>query len=227
MTMPDDLLFAPLVEACVTSLREAREAEQEGARRLELCVELEVGGLTPPRGLLAAVVDAVQIPVCAMVRDRAGDFCYTPREVDEMVASASRLAAEGAAGLVWGGLGPDGLPDADQLRRILEAAGSLPLTFHKAFDEVPVSWQPDAAASLADLGVARILTAGGPGRAIDNVDQLKTLVDTTADRLTVLAGGSLRGDHVCDLLARTGCREIHARCAGVAGIVEALGSACR
>jgi copper homeostasis protein len=211
-----------LIEACVTSVEEAVEAERLGADRLELCVDLEVGGLTPPPGLLASVVDAVSIPVFGMVRDRPGDFHYSKAEGDGMVESAARLVSEGAQGLVWGALDPDGMPDVPQSVRLIQAAQGLPLTFHRAFDEVPGASMIDAALTLGEAGVARILTSGGPGRALDHAPALNALATATGHHPTILVGGGVRGDHVADLVARTGCTEVHVRLAGVAGIVAAF-----
>ncbi|MGX8707997.1 MAG: copper homeostasis protein CutC [Bacteroidales bacterium] len=60
----DDLL----IESCCTSLDEARWAETRGANRIELCTDLSVGGLTPPRDLIREVVQALTIPVNVLIR---------------------------------------------------------------------------------------------------------------------------------------------------------------
>ncbi len=46
----------PTVEIAVTDPQGARVARAAGAHRLELCVALEVGGLTPSPGLVERVV---------------------------------------------------------------------------------------------------------------------------------------------------------------------------
>ena len=61
-----------LVEACVTSLDEAVSSVGAGAHRLELCRDLDVGGLTPGLDLLAAVKASVAVPIFCMARPRAG-----------------------------------------------------------------------------------------------------------------------------------------------------------
>ena len=73
-----------LVEACVDAIDAAREAEQGGAGRLELCGELLQGGVTPSAGLIEAVKSKVKIPVCVLIRPRTGDFLYTDDEIDVM-----------------------------------------------------------------------------------------------------------------------------------------------
>ncbi|MDA0312439.1 MAG: copper homeostasis protein CutC [Gemmatimonadetes bacterium] len=209
-----------LVEACVTTVDEARAAEGAGAHRLELCRDLSVDGLSPSAALVGLVLEVVAIPVFVMIRPRAGGFVYTSTEVEEMLAEIQTLAAAGAAGVVCGLLAAAGRVDAANTRRLVEAARPLPVTFHRAFDQADD--QLRALEAVAEAGVTRILTGGGPGRAIDQADRLAELVRMAGDSVTVLAGGGVRGDHVADLIARTGATEVHARAAGIPGIVQAL-----
>lgn len=214
-----------LVEACVTSVEEAVAAEAAGARRLELCRDLEVGGLTPGLDLLAAVKGAVAVPVFCMARPRAGGFVYAAEEVDATLRDVRALEAAGADGIVAGFLDPGGRVDAGATARAVGVAGDLPVTFHRAFDELP---DPLAALSaLAHVGVSRVLTAGGPGSARENTDVLARLVAGATEglagkRVEILVGGRVRADHVGHLVAYTGAREVHARATAVPGVCQAL-----
>lgn len=209
-----------VVEACVTSVAEAVASVRAGAHRLELCVDLEVGGLTPGVELLGAVVEAAGAPVFTMVRPRPGPFRVPPTEIDRMAATVATLRAAGARGIVLGVLDADGGIDGPALSTLVAAARPLPVTFHRAFDEVGDA--EAALETLLEMGVARVLTGGGPGRAWDQRDRLAELVRAAADRLTVLAGGGVRDNHVVELVAATGVREVHARAAGIPGVVQAL-----
>ena len=60
-----------LIESCCTTLDEALSAQSRGADRIELCVDLSVGGVTPPRNLIRDVVAALTIPVNVLVRPAA------------------------------------------------------------------------------------------------------------------------------------------------------------
>ncbi len=191
-----------------------------GAHRLELCVDLEVGGLTPPSDLVEAVVEGVDVPVFAMVRPRAGDFRPRPGEVDTMLRSVEESRRAGVAGLVAGVLDERGDVHGPATEALVSAAAGLPITFHRAFDHGP---DPDAALeSLVELGVTRVLTGGGPGRAWEGRDRLRRLVARAAGRIVVLVGGGVRGDHAAELARFTGAREFHARASGVPGVVGAL-----
>ncbi|NBT88789.1 MAG: copper homeostasis protein CutC, partial [Flavobacteriaceae bacterium] len=61
-----------IVEICVQSLDGAKMAQAMGADRLELCMGLEVGGLTPSMGLITQVKSQTQIPVHVLIRPRIG-----------------------------------------------------------------------------------------------------------------------------------------------------------
>ncbi|NJD17671.1 MAG: copper homeostasis protein CutC [Gemmatimonadetes bacterium] len=208
-----------LVEACVTTVDEAVGAARAGAHRLELCVELEVGGLTPSLELFHAVRAAVDIPVFCMARRQTG-FVTAAGEADAVARDVESLRLAGAPGVVVGFLRADGRVDEVSTRRAVETAGGLPGTFHRAFDHTPDLC--DSLEALAELGVARVLTGGGPGAARDHADTLAALVARSARRVEILVGGRVRGDHVRELVARTGTREVHARAEGVAAVCRAL-----
>ena len=49
-------------------------ADAGGGDRIELCENLEVGGVTPSEGLLKAVKSGTSLPVFVLIRCRAGNF---------------------------------------------------------------------------------------------------------------------------------------------------------
>lgn len=208
-----------LVEACVTDLEEARAAETAGADRLELCRDLDVGGLTPDLHVLEAVVAHVALPVNAMVRRRPGSFRTRPGDVDAMARDVERLVAAGANGIVLGLLGSDRRVDVAATRALVASASGRPVTFPRAFDATPDLLE--ALEDVAGAGVARVLTGGGPGAALEGAPALAELVRRGL-KPAILAGGRVRSDHVVRLVESTGVREVHARGEAVGGIVRAL-----
>lgn len=60
-----------IVESCCASLDEALSAEARGAGRIEICADLSVGGVTPPRELIREVVSRLSIPVNVLIRPSA------------------------------------------------------------------------------------------------------------------------------------------------------------
>ena len=204
----------------MTSVAEAHAAYEAGAGRLELCHRLEVGGLTPSEAMTREVAEAVPVPVYAMIRPRADDDCARAGEVETMLISIERLADAGAAGFVVGLLDGDRSVDEVAVAELVHAAGSRPVTFHRAFDEVRD--RAAAVESLARLGVARVLTSGGAETAWAGRAELRRMVDAAPPGISILPGGRVRGDHVRGLVAWTAVREVHARASGVAGVCRAL-----
>lgn len=213
-----------LVEAAVESLEGAVAAERAGAHRLELCGALGIGGITPARELSDTVCERSRLPVHVMIRPRGGDFVYSAAEIERMVADIESLGYV-AAGIVTGALDNRAQIDIEQTRRLVAAAGGLPVTFHRAFDGI--ADQSAALEQLIELGVARALTSGGATSAIDGAARIAELVEQAAGRIVILAGGGVRGHNVRELVGRTGVTEVHARLIDseqMKAIVDALAS---
>ncbi|MFJ4159618.1 copper homeostasis protein CutC [Microbacterium testaceum] len=206
-----------LVEICVDDLAGVLAAERAGADRVELCADLIEGGTTPSVGMIEMVLASVErVGVQVMVRSRGGDFVYSDDELAVMQADARAIAALAAAspvpvGIVFGALTADGHVDERALEAIRTAAGEVPITFHKAFDDTADLFQ--AYDTLAHHGVARVLTSGGGTTAREGADVLTALrARSEGTRMpSVLVGGSVRAHNVAALLDRTGAREVHLR----------------
>jgi copper homeostasis protein len=198
-----------LVEACVDAIDAALEAERGGAGRIELCGELLQGGVTPSAGLIEVVKAKVRIPVCVLVRPRTGDFLYSDDELDVMRRDIALCKSLDVAGVVLGALTTDGDVDASRLRELVELARPLAVTFHRAFDFARD--RERALDTLIALGVDRVLTSGGAPTALEGAAELSRLVHHAAERIVVLAGGSITSANVADVVRATGVREVHVR----------------
>lgn len=214
-----------LLEACLDSLELAQHAERGGAGRIELCDRLDIGGTTPDAGTIAAIVAAVRIPVFVIIRPRGGDFVYSSTEIEAMKRDVEMARRAGAAGIVLGILNADCTVDVARTQSVMDIAPDLPTTFHLAFDAVPD--QRAALQALSDIGVARVLTSGGAGRAIDGMESLRQLVDQSAGRIRIMAGGGIREANVGEIVKRTGVKEIHSRGLAVAEILAGANAAWR
>ena len=164
-----------ILEICVDSLASARAAVSAGADRLELCSALAVGGLTPYPALLRQIRAESQIPVRCLMRPRAGDFLYTPEEVEQMRMQILELKKEGADGFVIGCLTPDGYLDKGALAPLIEACGDCGITLHRCID---VSADPEQTYRDAmDLGIDTVLTSGGASSCRGGKDSLRALIE--------------------------------------------------
>ena len=198
-----------IVEACVDSVESALAAERGGARRLELCDALFDGGTTPSAGMIAACRHRASIPVFVIIRPRGGGFVYSAPELDVMRRDIEAARGLGANGVVLGVLRRDGDIDEQQTRSLVDAAGDLPVTFHRAFD---FARDPGAAMeTVISAGITRILTSGGAPTAREGVATLALLVRQAGDRLVVMAGGGVREENVKAIVDGSGVREVHVR----------------
>lgn len=197
-----------LVEACCDSVPTAVAAVGFGANRIELCGPGD-GGTTPSTGLMTRCRELVQAPIHAMIRPHTHGFVYDREDLLVMQRDIEAARACGMDGVVLGPLGTDNCIHGGQLRSLVEAAMPMRVAFHRAFDRTP---DPIAAVSaLIDAGVQIVLTSGQAPTARDGAAMLRTLRAYAGDALIILAGGAVRGDHVADLIERTGLSEVHAR----------------
>ncbi|MFL5482235.1 MAG: copper homeostasis protein CutC [Gemmatimonadaceae bacterium] len=198
-----------IVEAAVETIDGALAAERAGADRLELCADLANGGTTPSLELIDAVRRATALPVQVMVRPRPGSFVYTDSDIARMTRDIELIGARKLSGIVTGAINADRQLDVPSVKRLIAAANTIPITFHRAFDRLasPV----DVLDELVELGVSRLLTSGGALSASEGVDGLAALVERARRRIVILAGGGVRAHNVREIIARTGVREVHAR----------------
>lgn len=181
-----------MVEVVCCSAADAVGAQAAGAGRIELCYNIAVGGLTPAPGLLKEVKAITELPVVAMVRPRAGDFCYSDGEFATMIEHAKVLADEGADGLVFGILDQNSRIDMDRCRTLRQKFTQLPCIFHKAFDALPD--QKAGLEELIELQFDRVLTSGGKESALEGSAQLIQLRDEASERIEILPAGRIRSE---------------------------------
>lgn len=154
-----------VLEVCVDSVASAVAAECAGAHRLELCSSLVEGGVTPSLGLMQAVVRAVTVPVMVLVRPRSGDFLYDAAELEVMCADIDACKEVGAAGVVLGCLQADGSVDMAAMRRLIDRAQPLEVTFHRAFDMSRDPEQGACARACAHAPARECVLRGGAQRS--------------------------------------------------------------
>ncbi|MFZ2511858.1 MAG: copper homeostasis protein CutC [Gordonia sp. (in: high G+C Gram-positive bacteria)] len=191
----------PLLEIAVQDATGAAVARAGGADRVELCTALgATGGLTPSPGTLAQV-RSIGIEVHALIRNRPGGFVYDDAELGAMADDIRSVGGLGTAGVVIGVLNADGEIDVAACRLLIAAAREAPtplhITFHRALDVV--ADQVAALATLADLGVDRVLTSGGARQVGAGMAQLARLTQARSG-VQIMAGGGLTLDDLPALI---------------------------
>jgi copper homeostasis protein len=197
-----------LLEICVASLDYAIAAERAGADRIELCSELDCGGVTPSAGLLDAVREQLRIPIHVLIRPRAGDFVYSAREFSAMRKAIQNAKDRKMDGIVVGILDQKSCIDVARTRELVEVAHPLPVTFHRAFDETGCG--RESLEAVIQTGAKRLLTSGCRPKAPDALRALARLIKQSAGRLIVMPGSGIISANVARVVRATSAREVHA-----------------
>jgi len=196
-----------LFELCAVSLEAARAGQYGGADRIELCAELEIGGVTPDFDLARTIATNLSIPVNVLIRPRGGDFVYSASEFLLMCRQIELARAAGAHGVVFGILHPDGRVDVERTRTLVNLARPMNVTFHRAFDETPDL--AEALEAVIETGADSLLTSGGAPDVLSGAESIERLCRQAGDRIQIMAGGGLRLATLCEVVRRTGATAFH------------------
>lgn len=201
-------------EFCAENYTDIPAAIHAGAKRIELCDNLAVGGTTPSTGVIEEVLSYAgekNVPVMTMIRPRGGDFIYNDIELKIMHTDLIEAKKMGTDGVVFGCLTPSGWLDEEALELLIDTAEGLQITFHMAFDSIPAARQFEAIDWLSEHGVDRILTHGGAAgtNILDNLPRLKELTNYAAGRLLILPGAGITYENVDQIVTELGAKEAH------------------
>ena len=196
-----------ILECCVDSVESAIAAKNGGADRLELCQGLVIGGVTPGTALFQEIKNQMDIRIHALMRPRFGDFCYTDAEFSMIKHAVEDFRKMGAEGVVFGVLKPDGTLNMEQMKELMEAAGDMSVTLHRAFDVCvdPIETMEQA----ISLGINTILTSGQRNVCLQGADLLKELVEKSQGRITIQAGSGVGAEVIRQLYPLTGIKAYH------------------
>lgn len=199
-----------LLEIVCTNIESVLTAIQGGADRIELCENLETGGVTPSFDFIRLAKKASPIPLHVLIRPRAGDFVYSAEEFSHMRDSVLFCKDIGVEGVVLGCLLPDGKIDTDKTRELVSLAKPMSVTFHRAFD-VAANY-PEILEDVVSCGCDRLLTSGQASNALLGKERIRELILLSKNKLVVMPGGGVREENVSEIIRFTGSSEIHSSC---------------
>ena len=194
------------LEVCANSVQSAINAQIAGAKRIELCENLFIGGTTPSYGCIKTTRERVDIAINILIRPRIGDFLYSDIEFEQIKNDILVAKQLGVNGIVCGILLPNGEVDTERTDELVELSKPLTFTFHRAFD-----FTPDPYKALEDIiktGATHILTSGQKNKAADSVDLLCELVKKAANRVAIMPGSGINADTI-KRIVNTGANEFH------------------
>ena len=197
-----------ILEICAGSVESAIAARDGGAKRIELCAALEIGGVTPSVGVIAEARKVEGIMLNVIIRPRGGDFLYNEYETACMEQDIRTCKQMGVDGIVIGALTAEGDIDTDVCRRLISAADGMSITFHRAFDMCRNAKK--ALEELIALGCHRVLTSGQAPTAVAGITMLKELNEQAARRIIIMPGCGVNSTNAGQIIKETGATEIHA-----------------
>ena len=203
-----------IYEFCAENVTLLEKAMQAGARRIELCDNLAVGGTTPSYGVTKAAVELAanyDTTIMTMIRPRGGDFVYTDLEIAIMLEDIRLTAQAGSQGVVFGALTADKKLDKANLEKLIAASKGMEIVFHMAFDELSDEDQLDAIDWLSQAGVTRILTrAGVSGDSLEErFAHYHRILEHAKGKIEILPGGGIDLDNRQAFIDQLGVTQLH------------------
>ena len=203
-----------IYEFCAENVTLLEKAMQAGARRIELCDNLAVGGTTPSYGVTKAAVELAanyDTTIMTMIRPRGGDFIYHDLEIAIMLEDIRLTAQAGSQGVVFGTLTADKKLDKDNLEKLIAASKGMEIVFHMAFDELSDEDQLEAIDWLSQAGVTRILTrAGVSGDSLEKrFAHYHRILEHAKGKIEILPGGGIDLDNRQTFIDQLGVTQLH------------------
>ncbi|WP_334124203.1 copper homeostasis protein CutC [Empedobacter brevis] len=195
------------LEIACFNLESALIAAKSEADRIELCDDASSGGITPNFEDIQTLRKATNKEIMVMIRPRGGDFCYSHQEFEKMKSEIIQLKNFKIDGFVFGILNEDNEIDFERNQKLIELAKPFPCTFHRAFDRT--SNEVNSLETVIKLGFTTILTSG-LNRSVDyGKIPLKTLVELSENRITIMPGGGLRSINIEEINSFTNASYFH------------------
>ena len=203
-----------IYEFCAENVTLVEKAMEAGARRIELCDNLAVGGTTPSYGVTKAAVELAanyDTTIMTMIRPRGGDFDYNDLEIDIMLEDIRLTAQAGSQGIVFGVLTADKKLDKPNLEKLIVASKGMEIVFHMAFDELSEEDQLEAIDWLSQAGVTRILTrAGVSGDSLEKrFAHYHRILEHAKGKIEILPGGGIDLDNRQTFIDQLGVTQLH------------------
>lgn len=203
-----------IYEFCAENVTLLEKAMQAGARRIELCDNLAVGGTTPSYGVTKAAVELAanyDTTIMTMIRPRGGDFVYTDLEIAIMLEDIRLTAQAGSQGVVFGALTADKKLDKVNLEKLIAVSKGMEIVFHMAFDELSDEDQLEAIDWLSQAGVTRILTRAGV--SCDSLEKrfehYHRILEHAKGKIEILPGGGIDLDNRQTFIDQLGVTQLH------------------
>jgi copper homeostasis protein len=201
-----------LKESVVENKQEIDQAVKCKTDRLELCGDLNVGGVTPSEELINYCL-ATKVPTLIMIR--LNDDQFRPNNADFKILKKQikKYRKLPLAGFVFGFLTKDNKVDIKRTLKMKKLSRDKETIFSMAFDLIDNKF--GAIDQLEKIGITRILTKGGSQPAMDNLEQLKNIVEYAKNKIQIIIGGKVTDDNFEKIAKATHAIQFHGRQLGI------------
>ena len=194
------------LELCAASVEALALAKSHGFDRIELCQNLEQGGLTPSAGLIQQALD-LGLETHVLIGPRAGGFHYQQAEIEVIRQDIQYCQQSAVKGVVVGLLKANFELDKPLLQELMHLAPELDWTFHRAFDE-RLDWKRSLDI-LIELGFKRVLTSGFASNVEIGLPILAQMSQYANGRIQIMAGGGVNAGNIGKLALIDGLAAVH------------------
>ncbi len=194
------------IELCAASYESILLAKEINIDRIELCQNLEQGGLTPSAGMIEFALSK-GLETHVLIRPRAGGFHYSQEDFLIMLKDIEYCKKIGVQGVVIGLLTETNEIHKNQLEQIVEASEGMNITFHRAFDDT-IEWKRSMEI-LIQFGIKRILTSGISSNVDNGLIIIKDMVSYAKNRIEIMAGGGINAANVQKIIREAQPDAIH------------------
>ncbi len=198
------------IEICASTIQSAVNAKVGGAKRIEICDNLEAGGTTPSYATIDYCIKELNLETNVLVRPRAGDFVYSAEEFEVICRDVSMCKQLGANSVVVGFLKENGELDADRLEKIVQIAKPMKVVCHRAFDACVN--KEEAIEQIIQAGCSKVLTSGGAPTSEEGIEGLSRIIKQVNGRIGVIAASGVTSDNVTKIVIGSGVKEVHSPC---------------
>ncbi|MDR2010441.1 MAG: hypothetical protein LBQ22_08160 [Bacteroidales bacterium] len=200
-----------ILEVCTDTFTSVKNACISSSDRVELCSDLQTGGITPSYAFVEKVVNSFDIPVNILIRPRVGNFCYSEDEFEIMCEDIKKLKLLNINGIVSGVLKKNGCVDYEKTKKLVEISKPLEFTFSRAIDNS--ADYEKGIKDIIDCGATRILTSGGYSGINMGIENLIKILYKFGNNIIIMPGGGLDMNNLKKLLSSGFC-EFHSSASG-------------
>lgn len=195
-----------MIECCANSITSALISIKAGVNRIELCADLQNGGVTPKYSDIKKLRDLTSIDLHVLILPIANKFIYSKENLKKIIKDIEFCKSIGVDGVVIGAINEDRSIDIKTTKKMVNLARPMKVTFHRAFDVCS-----DLQNNLEDIiktGCDYLLTSGQYSNVNKGLQNIAELIKISKKRITILAGGGVNHKNIHELYA-AGVRQFH------------------